>query len=151
MYTSFQNSNKNTQNLILHSSPLDFSKDNTIIAEWLRKFPTCNYIEQYKEMYGSLIDTSFLMRNPFKHNFDSLRYALAMQIDTNTINSNSILNSIQGNYQNIDFMQLLADIIRLRTWITNTPDLPGELFKQFVEYFYCKNTIITNQNKNEIN
>ena len=150
LYTSFQNSNKNIQNLILHSSPLDFSKDNTIIAEWLRKFPTDDYIEQYKQMHGSLIDISFLMRNPFKHNFDSLRYALAMQIDTNTINSNSILNSIQGNYQNIDFMQLLADIIRLRTWITNTPDLPGGLFNQFVEYFYCKNTIITNQNKNEI-
>ena len=56
------------------------------------------------------------MRNPFKHNFDSLRYALAMQTDTNTSNSNrSILNSIQENYQYIDFVQLLADIIRLRT------------------------------------
>ena len=150
LYTSFQNSNKNIQNLILHSSPLDFSKDNTIIAEWLRKFPKDEYVNKYKEMHGSLIDTSFLMRNPFKHNFDSLRYALAMQTDTNTSNSNrSILNSIQENYQYIDFVQLLADIIRLRTWITNTPDLPGGLFKQFVDYFYCENAIITHHNKNK--
>jgi polyhydroxyalkanoate synthase len=148
LYTSFQNFNKNIQNLILHSSPLDFSKDNTIIAEWLRKFPKDEYIEQYKEMHGSLIDTSFLMRNPFKHNFDSLRYALAMQVDSNT--DSSILNVIKEDYQNIDLIQLLADILRLRTWITNTPDLPGELFKQFVDYFYCENAIITNHNnKNE--
>jgi polyhydroxyalkanoate synthase subunit PhaC len=147
LYTSFQNFNKNIQNLILHSSPLDFSKDNTIIAEWLRKFPNNEYIEQYKEMHGSLIDISFLMRNPFKHNFDSLRYALAMQIDSNT--NSSIYNVIKENYQNIDLIQLFADIIRLRTWITNTPDLPGEFFKQFVDYFYCENAIITNYNKNE--
>jgi polyhydroxyalkanoate synthase subunit PhaC len=148
LYTSFQNFNKNIQNLLLHSSPLDFSKDKTIIAEWLRKFPKDEYINQYKEMHGSLIDTSFLMRNPFKHNFDSLRYALAMQTDTNT--NSSILNLRKENYQSIDLIQLLADIIRLRTWITNTHDLPGELFKKFVDYLYCKNAIITNHNKIEI-
>jgi polyhydroxyalkanoate synthase subunit PhaC len=144
LYTSFQNFNKNIQNLILHSSPLDFSKDNTIIAEWLRKFPKDEYVNQYKEMHGGLIDASFLMRNPFKHNLDSLRYALTMQIDTNTNNNSS--NRTIENYQNIDWIQLLADVIRLRTWITNTPDLPGELFKQFIDYFYCKNAIITNHN-----
>ena len=149
LYTSYQYFNKNIKNLVLHSSPLDFSKDNTIIAEWLRKFPKDEYVNQYKEMNGSLIDTSFLMRNPFKHNFDSLRYALSMQTDTNTSSNRSILNSIQENYQYIDLVQLLADIICLRTWITNTPDLPGELFKQFVDYFYCENAIITNHNKNK--
>ena len=71
-------------------------------------------------MHGSLIDKSFLMRNPFKHNFDSLRYALSMQTDTNTSSNRSILNSILENYQYTDLVQLLADIICLRTWITNT-------------------------------
>ena len=65
--------NKNIKNLVLHSSPLDFSKDNTIIAEWLRRFPKDEYVNQYKEMNGSLIDTSFLMRNPFKHVFSIIK------------------------------------------------------------------------------
>jgi polyhydroxyalkanoate synthase subunit PhaC len=151
LYASYQNFNKNIKNLVLHSSPFDFSKDNTIIAEWLRNFPKNAYINQHKEMHGNLIDTSFLMRNPFKHNFDSLRYALEMQIDINTSSSSICLNPIKENYyQNIDFIQLIKDIIRLRTWITNTPDLPGELFKQFVDYFYCQNAIITKYNNSEI-
>jgi len=148
LYTCYKDLSKNIKNLVLHSSPLDFSKDNTIIAEWLREFPKDEYIKQYKEMHGSLIDLSFLMRNPFKHNFDNLRYALAMQIDTMTSGSTNNNSSIE-NYQNIDLFQLLTDTFRIRTWITNTPDLPGELFKQFVDYFYCQNAIIKNHNMNE--
>jgi len=148
LYTCYKDLSKNIKNLVLHSSPLDFSKDNTIIAEWLLEFPKDEYIKQYKEMHGSLIDLSFLMRNPFKHNFDNLRYALAMQIDTMTSGSTNNNSSIE-NYQNIDLFQLLTDTFRIRTWITNTPDLPGELFKQFVDYFYCQNAIIKNHNMNE--
>ena len=150
LYTSYQNFSRNIKNLVLHSSPLDFSKDNTIISEWLRKFPKDEYIDKYKEMHGNLIDTSFIMRNPFKHNFDDLRYALTMQKETNASSNSSNLNPIKENYQYIDPFQLLVDTIRLRTWITNTPDLPGDLFKQFVDYFYCQNAIITKYNNNEI-
>src|SRR5215208_3984653 len=60
-------------------------------------------------MHGNLIDTSFLMRNPFKHNFDSLRYAFTMQKETNASSNSSNLNPIKENYQYIDPFQLLAD------------------------------------------
>jgi polyhydroxyalkanoate synthase len=124
IYTSLYNNNK-IKNLILQSANFDFDKDDTVIAEWMRNFPAEAFIDEFKEMFGHFIDLAFLMRNPIAHSFDNLKYAV----------------DIKEN-EPIKFVQ---NLVKLRAWINNTPDLPGPLFKQFVMDLYQNNLLAKNQ------
>ncbi|MGN6623484.1 MAG: alpha/beta fold hydrolase, partial [Candidatus Nitrosocosmicus sp.] len=124
IYTALYNKNK-IKNLILQSANFDFDKDDTIIAEWMRNFPVDKFLNEYKEMFGHFIDLGFLMRNPIAHSFDVLKYALDMK-------------------ENEPF-KFVQNLVKIRSWINNTPDLPGPLFKQFAVDLYQNNLLIKNQ------
>jgi polyhydroxyalkanoate synthase subunit PhaC len=79
MICSSVDNNRNIKNLIVQSSQVDFDKDKTTIAEWMRSFPADRFIEEFGEMHGHIIDLAFLMRNPLIHSFDNVKYALDMQ------------------------------------------------------------------------
>jgi len=123
IYTSIYN--KKILNLVLQSANFDFAKDNTVIAEWMRNFPVEEFIGEFKEMYGHFIDLAFLMRNPIAHSLDNLKYALDMKED--------------------EPLKFFENFVKIRTWINNTSDIPGPLFKQFVIDLYQKNLLIKNQ------
>lgn len=117
--------NSKIQSLILQSTNLDFDKDDTIIAEWMRNFPVEKFNDEFKEMFGHLIDFAFLMRNPVVHSTDRLKYAL----DT----------------KEHDIFQFVQNFWKISLWITNTPDLSDQLFRQFVIDLYQKNLLLQNQ------
>ena len=73
--------NSNIKNLILQSANLDFDKDDTVIAEWMRNFPVQKFNDEFKEMFGHFMDLAFLMRNPMVHSTDRIKYALDMKED----------------------------------------------------------------------
>lgn len=123
IYSSLHNSK--VKNLILQSANFDFDKDNTVIAEWMRNFPIENFVKEFKEMFGHFIDLAFLMRNPLSHSFDNFKYALDMREN--------------------EPAKFIQNLVKIRTWINNTPDIPGPLFKQFVIDLYQKNLLIKNQ------
>jgi polyhydroxyalkanoate synthase len=117
--------NNRIKNLILQSANLDFDKDYTIIAEWMRNFPIGKFKDEYKEMFGHFIDLAFLMRNPVLRSTDRIKYALDMK-----------------EYEPFQFIQ---NLVKIGAWITNTPDIPGQLFEQFAIDLYQKNQLIKNQ------
>ncbi|HYF99902.1 MAG TPA: alpha/beta fold hydrolase [Candidatus Saccharimonadales bacterium] len=117
--------NSKIQSLILQSANLDFDKDDTVIAEWMRNFPVEKFNDEFEEMFGHLIDLAFLMRNPVVHSTDRLKYAL----DT----------------KEYDIFQFVQNLAKISAWITNTPDLSGQLFRQFVIDLYQKNLLLKNQ------
>jgi polyhydroxyalkanoate synthase len=117
--------NSKIKNLILHSANLDFDKDDTIIAEWMRNFPVEKFNNEFKEIFGHLIDLAFLMRNPVVHSTDRLKYVLDMK--------------------EYDIFQFIQDLWKISLWITNTSDLSGEFFSQFSIDLYQKNLLLKNQ------
>ncbi len=117
--------NSKIQSLILQSANLDFDKDDTVIAEWMRSFPVEKFNDEFEEMFGHLIGLAFLMRNPVVHSTDRLKYAL----DT----------------KEYDIFQFVQNLWKISMWITNTPDLSGQLFRQFVIDLYQKNLLLKNQ------
>ncbi len=123
IYCSLYNSK--IKNLILQSANLDFDKDDTVIAEWMRNFPVEKFNGEFKEMFGHFIDLGFLMRNPVVHSVDRLKYAL----DT----------------KEHDIFQFVQNLWKISLWITNTPDLSGQLFRQFAVDLYQKNLLLKNQ------
>ena len=117
--------NSKIKNLILHSANLDFDKDDTVIAEWMRNFPAEKLSKEFNEMFGHLIDLAFLMRNPVVHSTARLKYALDMK--------------------EYDIFQFIQNLWKISLWITNTPDLSSQFFSQFSMDLYQKNLLLKNQ------
>ena len=72
-------------------------------------------------MFGHLIDMAFLMRNPISHIADNMKYTLKMQENG---------------------LEFIYNLVHVTTWLHNTPDIPGEFFKQFIIDLYQKNLLI---------
>jgi polyhydroxyalkanoate synthase subunit PhaC len=65
------------------------------------------------------------MRNPIAHSFDSVKYALEAKEDNSA--------------------GFVENLVKIRSWIYNTPDVPGPLFRQFAIDLYRQNLLIKNQ------
>lgn len=115
------------KNLVLQAAPVDFDKDNSILAEWARRFPVDKFVDEFKEMDGHILDLAFLLRNPVRYGFDKyLKFARKM-----------------------DDPQFVDNFIRIERWLYDTPDIPGEFFRQFIKDLYKKNLLI--QDKMSLN
>src|SRR5215212_1061829 len=42
-------------------------------------------------------------------------------------------------------LEFIDNLVRIRSWLHNTPDIPGEFFKQFIIDLYQKNLLIQNK------
>ena len=58
------------RNLVLMATPVDFSKDNTILTEWSRALDTDKIVEEFGHIDGQILDLGFIMRNPPRYLFD---------------------------------------------------------------------------------
>lgn len=115
--------NERLKNLIVQAAPVDFDKDDSILADWSRKFPVDTYVDEFEEMDGHILNLGFLMRNPIRYAFD--KYIKFMQ--------------------RMDDLQFVDNFIRVERWLYNTPDVPGEFFRQFIKDLYKKNLLIQNK------
>jgi class III poly(R)-hydroxyalkanoic acid synthase PhaC subunit len=123
MYAAIHSSK--IKNLVLQSANYDFDKDDTVIAEWMRNFPVEGFIDEFKEVFGHFIDLAFLMRNPIAHSFDTIRYAFETKEE--------------------DSIKFLENLAKIRSWVNNTPDIPGPMFRQFAIDLYRQNLLAKNQ------
>ena len=112
---------KKIKNLIFYSVHVDFGKDDSILAQWIKNFPIDKYASKFDAINSRLINHAFLMRNPVSHFFDNIQYALDM--DSN-------------------FFEYLASIT---AWLNNTIDISTEFFKQFTTDLYQRNLLIRNE------
>jgi polyhydroxyalkanoate synthase subunit PhaC len=138
MYSSLDNNNS-LKNLIVQSSQIDFDKDKTTIAEWMRSFPAEKFVEEFGEMHGHIIDLAFLMRNPLKHGFDNVKFALAMQNKNNRRDESINIDPYAS------FLKFIQALLRITIWLNNTPDIQGELFREFAKKMYQQNLLIKGQ------
>ncbi|MEM2759612.1 MAG: alpha/beta fold hydrolase [Nitrososphaerales archaeon] len=118
---------ENIKNLIVQAAPVDFDKDNSILADWARRFPVDKFVDEFKEMDGHILDVGFLMRNPVKYGFD--KYLKFMR--------------------KFDDPKFVESFIRVERWLYDTPDIPGEFFRQFIKDLYQRNLLV--QNKMNLN
>jgi polyhydroxyalkanoate synthase len=60
-----------------------------------------------------------------------------------------MIDKYVGFLENMDNKQFVENFIRMEKWIFDSPDVPGETFRQFVKDCYHKNLLI--QSKLELN
>jgi polyhydroxyalkanoate synthase len=111
------------RNLVLMAVPVDFSKDDSILARWSKAIDVDSMMDEFGHMDGQVLDLEFLMRNPPRYGFDKY------------------LKFFQRSYDR-EFVDTFIDVER---WLYDTPPIPGALFRQIINNCYRNNLLISGE------
>ena len=114
------------QNLITTVTPSNFETDQGLLHIWTKGLDLGRIIDAYGNMPGDLLNLGFLLLNPAR----------------------LVIDKYIGFFENIDNKDFIENFVRMEKWIFDSPDVPGETIRQFVEDCYQKNLLI--QSKMEV-
>ena len=115
------------KNLITTVTPSSFDTDKGLLHIWMKDIDIDKMIQTYGNIPGDLMNLGFLMLNPAR----------------------LMIDKYVGFMENMDNKDFVENFIRMERWIFDSPDVPGETFRQFVEDCYKKNLLI--QSKMHLN
>jgi polyhydroxyalkanoate synthase len=108
------------QNLVTMVSPVDFHVDGAVLNSWTRAIDADALVDAVGTVPGELIGLGFMARSPFQRQ-------LKKYLDVIDI---------------VDDEDKLRSFLRMERWIFDTPDVPGEAFRQWVKDFYQGNKLV---------
>jgi polyhydroxyalkanoate synthase len=111
------------KNLVLTVTPTSFDHDKGLLHVWMRDLDADSILKNYGNMPGDLMNFGFLLLNPARLMIDKYRSFL----------------------QNLGDKAFVENFVRMERWIYDSPDVPGETFRQFIEDLYKKNLLIQNK------
>lgn len=114
------------QNLITTVTPSNFDTDKGLLHIWMKGIDVDRMVDTYGNMPGDLLNMGFLLLNPAR----------------------LMLDKYVGFLENMDDKVFVENFIRMEKWIFDSPDVPGETFRQFIKDCYQKNLLI--QSKMEL-
>ena len=120
-----KNDNNTVKSLALMATPVDFSKENTVLANWSGAVDIDKMICEFGNMNGQILDLAFAMRNPPRYIFDKYFKLFKKLYDK-------------------EFVNTFIDVER---WLYDTPPVPGNLHRQIINNCYKNNLLITNKMK----
>jgi polyhydroxyalkanoate synthase len=114
------------KNLITTVTPTNFDTDKGLLHVWFRDLDVDRMVDTFGNIPGDLMNYGFLLLNPAR----------------------LMIDKYVGFYENIDNRAFVENFIRMEKWIFDSPDVPGETFRQFIKDCYQNNLLI--QNKMEL-
>ena len=121
--TTHNDDDNTVKSLALMATPVDFSKENTILANWSKAVNIDKMIHEFGDMNGQIPDLAFAMRNPPRYTFDKYFKLFKKLYDK-------------------EFVNTFIDVER---WLYDTPPVPGNLHRQIINNCYKDNLLITNK------
>lgn len=116
---------QNVQSLVLLATPVDFSKDDGLLATWSKAIDADKIINEFGHMDGNLLDYAFMMRNPHRN----------------------FIDKYFKTFTNFADRKFLENFFELERWLHNTPPIPGNIYRQIINDGYKKNSLIENKLK----
>ncbi len=111
------------KNLITTVCPTNFDTEQGLLHVWMRHINVDRLIEAFGNMPGDLMNLGFLMLNPAR----------------------LMIDKYVGFMENIDNKDFVENFVRMEKWIFDSPDVPGETFRQFVRDCYQQNLLINSR------
>ncbi len=113
-------------NLVTTVTPTNFDTDQGLLHIWMKNVDADRMVRTYGNMPGDLMNLGFLLLNPAR----------------------LMIDKYVGFLENVDNKNFVENFVRMEKWIFDSPDVPGETFRQFIQDCYQKNLLI--QSKMEL-
>ncbi len=111
------------KNLITTVTPSNFDTDQGLLHIWMKHVDPALMVEAFGNMPGDMMNIGFLLLNPAR----------------------LMLDKYIGFMEHADDKNFVENFVRMEKWIFDSPDVPGETFRQFVVDCYQKNLLIDNR------
>jgi polyhydroxyalkanoate synthase subunit PhaC len=111
------------KNLITTVTPTNFNTNEGLLHIWMRDTDVDRMVDTYGNIPGDLMNFGFLLLNPAR----------------------LMIDKYYGFVENMDNKEFVENFIRMEKWIFDSPDVPGETFRQFIKDCYQANKLINNQ------
>ncbi len=108
------------KNLVTTVTPTNFDTDKGLLHVWMKDIDVDRMVRTYGNIPGDLMNFGFLLLNPAR----------------------LMIDKYVGFVENMDNKDFVENFVRMERWIFDSPDVPGETFRQFVEDGYQKNLLI---------
>ncbi|MFH2120983.1 MAG: class III poly(R)-hydroxyalkanoic acid synthase subunit PhaC [Pseudomonadota bacterium] len=113
------------KNLITTVTPTNFDTKDGLLNVWAAAVNPETMVEAYGNIPGDVMNIAFLLLNPAR----------------------LMIDKYVGFLENIDNKEFVENFIRMEKWIFDSPDLPGETFREFFNITYRDNLLIQNKLK----
>ncbi len=121
IYTALNNGT--VRNLALMATPVDFSRDETVLGAWSKAIDIDYMMNEFGQMNGQILDLVFLMRNPPRYAFDKYLKFL----------------------QRLQDKEFVSTFIDTENWLYDTPPIPGNLHRKIINDCYKHNLLASNK------
>ncbi|MCK4533883.1 MAG: class III poly(R)-hydroxyalkanoic acid synthase subunit PhaC [Syntrophobacterales bacterium] len=114
------------KNLVTTVTPVNFDTDTGLLHVWMKSINVDKMVDTHGNIPADMMNFGFLLLNPAR----------------------LMIDKYVGFLQNVNNKNFVENFIRMEKWIFDSPDIPGETFRQFINDCYKKNLLI--QNKMEL-
>jgi poly[(R)-3-hydroxyalkanoate] polymerase subunit PhaC len=111
------------KNLITTVTPTNFDIETGLLNLWIRKIPVDQMTDTFGNIPGDFLNLGFLLLNPAR----------------------LMLDKYVGFFELLDDKQFVENFIRMEKWIFDSPDIPGETFREFIKDCFQENLLIQNK------
>ena len=117
---------KKIKNLVTTVTPTNFDTDQGLLHIWMKDMDVDRIVDTYGNIPGDIMNIGFLLLNPAR----------------------LMIDKYVGFIENMANKTFVENFVRMEKWIFDSPDVPGETFRQFIRDCYQKNLLI--QSKMEV-
>jgi len=114
------------KNLVTTVTPTNFDTDQGLLHIWMKDMDIDRIVDTYGNIPGDIMNMGFLLLNPAR----------------------LMIDKYVGFIENMANKTFVENFVRMEKWIFDSPDVPGETFRQFIRDCYQKNLLI--QSKMEV-
>ena len=111
------------KNLVTTVAPTSFDTDQGLLHSWMKNIDVDKMMDTLGNMPGDLMNFGFLLLNPARLMIDKY-------------------HSFMENMNSKDFVE---NFVRMEKWIFDSPDVPGNTFREFIKDLYQENKLINNR------
>ena len=111
------------KNLVLTVTPTNFDHDAGLLNVWARSLDPDKLVDSYGNIPGDIMNLGFLLLNPAR----------------------LMIDKYVGLVENIHNRDFVENFVRMERWIFDSPDLPGEAFRDFIQWMFRENLLIKNE------
>ena len=111
------------KNLVTTVTPTRFDTDKGLLHVWMKRIDVDRMVDTFGNLPADMMNFGFLLLNPAR----------------------LMIDKYVGFIEHMDDKDFAENFIRMEKWIFDSPDLPGEVFRQFIKDCYQGNKLIKNE------